>query len=614
MVELLSDPSADIPPLYKELLLPDEIIAVVDDSPEIALMLRPYLMNKGLSVVSVSNAAEFLELLQNQTVALVLLDIDLPDRNGDELLDLIVPANPDLGIIMVTGTTDINVALACLRKGADDYLTKPVSIYLFYHLVESILKKRRLAISSRMFRMELEKTNSRMRFLHHLTLKMNTAFLNTVELRGILQAILVGITSKEGLRFNRAFLALYNRDHTLLEGTLATGPASRELAGELWQSLEYKGLHLDEILAAIKEKGVPEDVEVNRIVKAIRVNPQQTDHVLIAASMRQNPIQVKDGIAEQCTVPEDLLQILQESSFVVTPLFSPDRPLGVIIVDNFVTGNQITATEIQALEIFTSQASLAIEHSRLYEQMAEKIDALELATHELERSKDLLLAAERNAAIGDISGQLLHGIRNPLTSIGGTSRLLLRKYSSHDIAGFLEIIAKEAGKIEDIMEDLFTYVDDVKLGKEPIDLFPLVRRSVMIFYSAMKKAKINYHLDIEQVDSPMLMDETKIRQAFLHIIRNAIEAMPEGGDLRIGGRKKHDILTISISDSGTGIPENDLTEIRQPFYTTKTYGNGMGLAIVDRIIAAHNGIFEIQTNQTSLNGTTVTISLPTLIQ
>ena len=93
-----------------------------------------------------------------------------------------------------------------------------------------------------------------MRFLHHLTLKMNTAYLNTVELQGILQAILVGITSDDGLRFNRAFLAMYNKDGNWLEGKMAIGPASREHAGQLWNSIKEKGLQLDDILSTIQKK------------------------------------------------------------------------------------------------------------------------------------------------------------------------------------------------------------------------------------------------------------------------------------------------------------------------------------------------------------------------
>ncbi len=110
-----------------------------------------------------------------------------------------------------------------------------------------------------------------MRFLHHLNLKMNTAYLNTVELQGILQAILVGITSDDGLRFNRAFLAMFSEDGSYLEGKLAIGPASPEHAGQVWNSIKEKGLHLDEILSTIRGNPITADIEVNKIIQTLRI-------------------------------------------------------------------------------------------------------------------------------------------------------------------------------------------------------------------------------------------------------------------------------------------------------------------------------------------------------
>ena len=111
-------------------------------------------------------------------------------------------------------------------------------------------------------------------------------------------------------------------------------------------------------------------------------------------------------------------------------------------------GTPISIEDINGLEIFAGQASLAIEHSQLYADMAEKIAALELVTQELEKSKDLLVEAERATAIGQMSAQLLHAIRNPLTSIGGTSRLLVKKTNDPYISNFLNIITQESSKIE----------------------------------------------------------------------------------------------------------------------------------------------------------------------
>ncbi len=591
-----------------ELLGPDEVVAVVDDSPEIILLLSHYLGSQGYPVVKAGNAREFYQLLNTRKIALVLLDIELPDQNGNEILKDIAPTHPDLGIIMVTGTTDIQVALNCLRHGADDYLTKPVNIKQFMHTVQSTLQKRRLAINSLIFQHELQKTNTRMRFLHHLNLKMNTAYLNTVELRGILQAILVGITSEDGLRFNRAFLALFNASNGFLEGKLAIGPSSREEAGRVWRSIKEKGLQLDDILEDIQDKSINDDVAVNLIIKTLRVSPDDHDHVLIHASRSNETIHVQNGKADKCRVPEDLLRTLGESSFVVVPLYAPGKALGVMIVDNFITGAPITDEDISGLKIFASQASLAIEHSRLYEAMAEKIEALEIVTQELEKNKDLLVEAERTATIGAMSAQLLHAIRNPLTSIGGTARLLAKRVTDPYVSNFLNVITQESNKIESILEDLFSFVEKQELFLEDQPIFSIIRKSMMIFYMTMKHKKIEYSLGLEGVGPWLRVDENKIRQVFLHLIKNSIEAMPQGGSLQIRAQEDAAQVTIQVIDSGPGIPSEALPHVKDPFFTTKTYGNGLGLALVEQIVQGHGGRFTIQDG--TAGGTVATVFLP----
>lgn len=592
----------------QEFIDSNEVVAVVDDSPEMVLLLSHYLKTQGFDVVSAGSAEELHSLLGSEQLALILLDIGLPDKDGNEILKDIVPAHPDLGIIMVTGTIDIEVALDCLRHGADDYLTKPVTLQQFNFTVLNTLKKRRLAINSRRYQNALQKTNAQMRFLHHLNLKMNTAYLNTVELRGILHAILVGITSENGLQFNRAFLALYNEENTFLEGTMGIGPSSREEAGPLWTSIRENGLHLDDILGSIQSNQLSEDLATNQTIKKLTVPTSSHDHVLIHSSRKKVPILVQDGKAINCSVPNELLDTLGELSFAVVPLYSAEKSLGVIIVDNFVTNAQITEQDIQGLEIFASQASIAIEHSHLYAAMATKITELEHITQELEKSKDLLISAERASAIGHMSSQLLHSIRNPLTSIGSTSRLLTRKVQDDYLVKFLDIITKETDKIETTLEDLFSYTEDDDVSIEPHLLFSILRKSVMLFYAEMKRQKIEYSLDFVSPGPPVAVDERKIRQVFLHLIRNSVEAMPKGGKLEIQAREQSDSITIAITDSGPGIAPEAMSQVLTPFYTTKTYGNGMGLALAAQIIQTHHGIFKLDT--TPQGGNRAIITLP----
>ncbi|MCI5223647.1 MAG: histidine kinase, partial [Candidatus Electrothrix sp. AR4] len=118
-------------------------------------------------------------------------------------------------------------------------------------------------------------------------MKMNTAYLGMTALDEILKAILVGITAEEGLKFNRAFLALFDQSGGVLEGKLAIGPGCREDAIRIWQEMHSKEMRFHDIIDSIKEHDFQEDSAVNRIAKALRIDSDSKEHILIRAAMER---------------------------------------------------------------------------------------------------------------------------------------------------------------------------------------------------------------------------------------------------------------------------------------------------------------------------------------
>lgn len=591
-----------------QLINPDEVIVVVDDSPDIFILFQDFLSSQGFTVLHATTAAELFQLLPTRNVALALLDIGLPDRKGTEILPDLIRNYPDLAIIMITGTADLQTALSCLRLGADDYLTKPMHLADLNHAIKATLEKRRLVIDNRIYQQKLETTNVRTQFLHQLNLKMNTAYLSSGELDDVLQAILVGITAGEGLQFNRAFLALFDQEHQVLQGRLAIGPSSREEAGRVWEEIKIKNLHLSDIIKNFKSSLQDVNQGVNRIIRELSVPITATDHTLIRACAERKSVFVEFGQAPNYPVTAQLLDLLQGDTFIIVPLFSPSQSLGVIIADNFITQRPITTGDIMDLEIFASQASLAIEHSYLYTSILHKMQELEAITQELEKNKDLLVEAERYAALGHMSAQLVHAIRNPITSIGGTAKMLTRKVADPDILKFLDSMVQDAAKIESTLEDLFNFVAENETQKSSQPLYPLIRKSVMLLYGAMKKQGITYQLNLNEPEPYLHIDGQKIRQMFLHLLRNAVEAMPNGGLLSVNIKQDPQSVSIIIADSGIGILNGNMAKVADPFFTTKIYGTGMGLTLVKKIVAEHQGTFSLQPGPVS--GTVATVTLP----
>ncbi len=588
-----------------ELLTEDESILIVDDALEVVTLLQDFLVHEGLAVASAYNAAAMQQKLQENNIALLLLDLGLPDGNGLELLPDLLAHHSHLAVIIVTAVNDLDTALYCMRKGADDYITKPVNLSELLASVHKVLKKRRLVINNRHYQRALEQARFRLNFSHELSLKMNTAFLSMVELDEILQTVLIGITADEGLQFNRAFLALFDDPGDVLQGRIAIGPASREKGGNIWQNIRELDLDLHDLLSC--SNILVSDEEVNRIVRALRVDSQDHEHILIRAVQTRKSILVDHGQCEH-PVPVELMGLLQEDSFVIVPLFSPTRPLGVIIADHFISGKAITADRIQALESFASQASLAIEHCHLYMDMERKLHELEAVTHELEKKKDLLIEAERYSAVGHVAAQLAHSIRNPITSIGGTARLLARKTGDPEWLKFLNMMKAESEKIERILEDLFSFVETVQPKFAMVPLQSVIEKSLILHSQALKSNEILAFSFFPEEDYRLLMDEELMQKVFVHLIRNSIEAMPFGGELHVTVKALGDEIEIVIADNGEGITELNLEQVADPFYTTKTVGTGIGLTFVKRIVEDHRGNLRILS--IAGEGTRAVVTLP----
>ncbi|MCL2458267.1 MAG: response regulator [Desulfobulbus sp.] len=590
-----------------ELLDGDECIVIVDDLPDIVVLVQDFLGQQGLPTLIADSADALHQRLAKRRVALVLLDIGLPDADGTTLLPELKRDYPDLAVIMLTAVTDLQTALACLRYGADDYLAKPVVFTDLLTTVQRVLERRRLTIRNRWYQRQIEQATFRIQLAHVLAMKMNSAYMSTMELDEILHAILIGITAEEGLQFDRAFLALFDESGITLEGRLAIGPSSREDGLPAWSGLERAAARPFNLDFNARRDAQIAHAEINRIVRALQIEVWDSEHVLIRAVRERRSINVVDG---QCAYPValELLGLLQEDNFVIVPLFSPSRALGVIIADHFASHAPIDQEQIQALESFASQASLAIEHCRLYVTMQRKIKELEEVTSELEKNKDLLVESERYSALGHMAAQLAHSIRNPITAIGGTARLLARKIENPEWLQFLSMMATETEKIEKTLDDLFNFVE---LGKPVLartHILPLIHKALLLHFNELNDRNIRKTFVFPEHDPLVDADSRQIQQALVHLIRNSIEAMPHGGELTVSVVEENERVTIVLSDTGQGMVREELRHATDPFNITKMVGAGMGLTLVRRIIHDHGG--ELTLESDGLKGMRATIVLP----
>lgn len=228
---------------------------------------------------------------------------------------------------------------------------------------------------------------------------------------------------------------------------------------------------------------------------------------------------------------------------------------------------------------------------------------------ERKKQEELLHRQDKLAAVGQLAAGVAHEIRNPLTSMKGYAEFLQLDEKEPERIEFLNIILDEIERVNTIVEDFMVLAKPKDVELEEKNIVSIIKNVVSLLEFEARKNHICIHLDYDQDIIQILCDENRLKQVFLNIMKNGIEAMPSGGDLHVRMRIHENNVHISIEDTGVGIPKDKLKKLGEPFFTTKKNGNGLGLMISFKIIENHNGKVFVESEPNK--GTTFNIFLPT---
>ncbi len=216
--------------------------------------------------------------------------------------------------------------------------------------------------------------------------------------------------------------------------------------------------------------------------------------------------------------------------------------------------------------------------------------------------------ADRLATVGRMAANIAHEIRNPLASLTGAIEVLARDTESGVTRERLaQIVVRESERLDDIIKDLLEYARPAPLALQSINLADSLDEVLLLLEHRPLPANVKIAREYGE-RLPVHADPQQIRQVFWNLCLNAVEAMPRGGELRVGARAAADRLEVWVSDSGGGIHADDLPHIFEPFASTKSQRSGIGLALVHRIVRDHRG--DIEVRSVDGQGTMFTITLP----
>ncbi|MBN1283789.1 MAG: GAF domain-containing protein [Anaerolineae bacterium] len=309
----------------------------------------------------------------------------------------------------------------------------------------------------------------------------------------------------------------------------------------------------------------------------------------------------------------------QECTMMAVPLLTPTNVIGVIELVSNEPGSY-TVDKLQTLRAIASILAVALENARLYEE-------LKMVLREREQVQVQLIHSEKIAALGRLVASISHEINNPLQAVQGCLSLTKEEFNSlqraDKIREYLDVVEEEVDRISEIVRRTRDFYRPSQGGMQPTDVHAVLGSVLTLTSKQLQHSNVT--VECGWADNPPKIEANPdhLKQVFLNMILNAIDAMPNGGILHIGTsidqikiRDKQKLQTVSkqpavhvtFSDTGTGMSIEVLSHLFEPFFTTKPHGSGLGLAISYGIIESHNG--QIMVASQVGRGTTFTILLP----
>ncbi len=229
---------------------------------------------------------------------------------------------------------------------------------------------------------------------------------------------------------------------------------------------------------------------------------------------------------------------------------------------------------------------------------------------ERQKFEESVLRAKRLSELGVLSAGVAHEIRNPLASIKGYAQLVLSELEDETQAkADLEIVLVEVERLDKIIDRFMTFASPSQPDYKENNLDKLIQDVLHLLTKTIEMQGVKVETKLS-VNETVYMDYDQMKQVFINVLINAIQAMPHGGVLKIETNisRVRDDFEINIIDNGEGIPADMIEKVFAPFFTTRQQGTGLGLSICSRIVESHKGRFEIQSRQGV--GTQITIKLP----
>lgn len=480
-------------------------------------------------------------------------------------------------------------------------LAYPLSEVLPLIITEYLEQKARMASMTSF----VNRKTREIKFLHELNVVLQTS----MDLDEVLSVAMTAITAGKGFGMNRAFLLMADKERQYLRGYLGVGPRNYEEAWQIWQEIDRSNNSLRAMARNFQRtKLTSEKVKFQDILEKLSVPLADEKHIFNRALRGRKPLLVED-VFHNPDVPPELARVLGVDCFLVMPLISRKRRIGIIIADNCVTHKPITPQDMQSMETFAFPVAFALERASLYERLREEVTKQTAANMKLKEQQELIVKMEKMALVGKITSSIAHSIRNPLMIIGGFARSLLKSSARDDQKrSYLETIVLEAKQLEDVLAEVLNYSDSLFPAMDMWDVNQLVTAVYDELRERLEQRGIRSSLETAPELPMVCIDYKQIAYCVRALIINSMELLPGSGEILLRTVTDGERVVVELSDDGPGLAPEMREALTTPFAATQQMGTGSGLPLCRTILEKQGN--ELLIEDRPGGGTTYMISLP----
>lgn len=513
----------------------EEIILLVDDDRTTGRLCQRLLERASYRVIATSDPLDGLHVLEQQRVDLLLTDVRMPVMDGFELISRARHYQPDLSVLLMTGYGSIDVATQALHWAVNGLILKP-----FEKPAELVQTVQRILTESRQKRDAVRVQSLRPLF------DVTEDLITETSPRTLEKLVVETVT---GL-FHASFSCIYRFDSVngqsktvqILEGASTSACAAREEM--LCQVSGCAGVPI------VANFNGPDSMgKFQPVLKSARL-----ESLMIAPVQRTNKY-----------------------------VFCAGRETGLAVY---------TEADLEMFVILARQAAVAIENAHLVSELRNYV-------LRIEESNKALIQAEKMAAVGRLVASLAHEINNPLQAVRNCLHLANRAgLNEEQRSQYLQMTDNELDRLVNMVRDMLDFYRPVNIEKERVDMGRLVEQVLALIKPQLHDLGIQVHVHHPEGVPPVTGVPSQLKQVIFNLMINAIDALEEANRTIIPGRDKEiwiDILadgryvSVTIEDSGPGVPDPQREQIFEPFVSTKKNGTGLGLTVSFGILESHQG-------------------------